>query len=74
MLKDEAYQREKLEREIAMLQGQLLQLSFEADEVRCSFQSLTIIENMHCRARPQVKLVRDYVVYLLSIFPSLETG
>ncbi|KMT12230.1 hypothetical protein BVRB_5g101760 isoform A [Beta vulgaris subsp. vulgaris] len=34
MLKNEANQREKLEREIAMLQGQLLQLSFEADETR----------------------------------------
>ena len=33
MLKDEVNQREKLEREIAMLQAQLLQLSFEADEV-----------------------------------------
>ncbi|XP_074317540.1 kinesin-like protein KIN-UA isoform X2 [Silene latifolia] len=32
MLDEEACQREKLEREIAMLQGQLLQLSFEADE------------------------------------------
>ncbi|KAL9231074.1 hypothetical protein vseg_006340 [Gypsophila vaccaria] len=34
MLDEEACQREKLEREIAMLQGQLLQLSFEADETR----------------------------------------
>jgi len=33
MLEDEAHHREKLEREIAMLQSQLLQLSFEADEV-----------------------------------------
>lgn len=33
MLEDEAHQKEKLEEEIAMLQTQLLQLSFEADEV-----------------------------------------
>lgn len=33
MLEDEAYQKEKLEGEISMLQTQLLQLSFEADEV-----------------------------------------
>lgn len=33
MLEDEASQKGKLEGEIAMLQSQLLQLSFEADEV-----------------------------------------
>lgn len=33
MLEGEAYQKEKLEGEISMLQTQLLQLSFEADEV-----------------------------------------
>lgn len=33
MLEDEARQKEKLEDEIAILQSQLFQLSFEADEV-----------------------------------------
>lgn len=33
MLEDEAYQKDKLEEEIAILRSQLLQLSFEADEV-----------------------------------------
>lgn len=37
MLGDEAHQKEKLEGEIAMLQSQLLQLSFEADEVHCIY-------------------------------------
>ena len=35
MLEDEANQREKLEGEIAILQSQLMQISFEADEVSC---------------------------------------
>lgn len=35
MLEDETRQKEKLEEEIAMLHSQLLQLSFEADEVCC---------------------------------------
>lgn len=35
MLEDEAHQKMKLEGEIALLQSQLLQISFEADEVRC---------------------------------------
>jgi kinesin family protein 5 len=35
MLEDEARQKEKFEGEIAILHGQLLQLSFEADEVFC---------------------------------------
>lgn len=34
MLNDEAYKKEKLEEEIAILQSQLLHLSFEADETR----------------------------------------
>lgn len=33
MLEDEAHQKKKLEEEIALLQSQLLQISFEADEV-----------------------------------------
>ena len=33
MLEDEACQKEKLEGEITVLQSQLLQISFEADEV-----------------------------------------
>ena len=33
MLEDEARQKEKLEGEIALLQRQLMQISFEADEV-----------------------------------------
>ena len=33
MLEDEAQRREKLEEEITILQSQLFQLSFEADEV-----------------------------------------
>ena len=32
-MEDEAHQKQKLEEEIAVLQSQLLQLSFEADEV-----------------------------------------
>lgn len=35
MLEDEEHQKNKLEEEIALLQSQLLQISFEADEVRC---------------------------------------
>ena len=35
MLEDETLQKRKLEEEIALLQSQLLQLSFEADEVCC---------------------------------------
>lgn len=35
MLEDEVHHREKLEEEISMLQNQLLQLSFDADEVQC---------------------------------------
>lgn len=34
MLEDEVHQREKREEEISMLQNQLLQISFDADEVR----------------------------------------
>lgn len=34
MLEDEAHQKKKLEEEIALLQSQLLQISFEADETR----------------------------------------
>lgn len=34
MLEDEKCQKAKLEEEIAVLQSQLLQLSFEADEVK----------------------------------------
>lgn len=34
MLEDEAHQKEKLEVEIAALHSQLLQMSFDADEVR----------------------------------------
>ena len=41
MLEDEANQKEKLEEEISILQSQLLQLSFEADEV-CRLQNLWI--------------------------------
>lgn len=33
MLEDEVHQREKREEEISMLQNQLLQISFDADEV-----------------------------------------
>jgi kinesin family protein 5 len=36
MLEDEARQKEKLEGDIATLQSQLLQISFEADEVYSS--------------------------------------
>lgn len=39
MLEDEKCQKAKLEEEIAVLQSQLLQLSFEADEVRAIFIS-----------------------------------
>lgn len=35
MLEDETHQKEKLEGEIATLHSQLLQLSFDADEVCC---------------------------------------
>lgn len=35
MLEDEEHQKEKLEGEIATLHSQLLQLSFEANEVCC---------------------------------------
>lgn len=41
MLENEAHQKEKLEEEISILQSQLLQLSFEADEV-CCLQNLWI--------------------------------
>lgn len=37
MLEDEASQKERLEGEIAILQSQLLQLSFDADEVFCAW-------------------------------------
>lgn len=35
MLEEETHQKEKLEEEIAVLQSQLMQISFEADEVSC---------------------------------------
>lgn len=43
MLEDEERQKEKLEGEIAMLQTQLLQLSFEADEVSCILKLFSIL-------------------------------
>lgn len=36
MLEDESNGKKKYEKEIAVLQSQLFQLSFEADEVNCS--------------------------------------
>ncbi|XP_021754009.1 kinesin-like protein KIN-UA [Chenopodium quinoa] len=56
MLKDEANQREKLEREIAMLQGQLLQLSFEADETRRRLDNGT--SKVHVEVDTQVTKVQ----------------
>lgn len=42
MLENESQQKKKLEGEIAVLQDQLLQLSFEADEV-CRVEAMTIV-------------------------------
>lgn len=57
MLEDEACQREKLEREIAMLQSQLLQLSFEADETRRRLDK-GISERIHVDVDPHVSQVQ----------------
>lgn len=45
MLEDEARQKEKLEAEIAILHGQLLQISFEADEVFCPHNSFFVLSS-----------------------------
>lgn len=47
MLEDEVHQKEKLEGEIAVLQSQLMQISFEADEVSSYLTFVELWVNEH---------------------------
>lgn len=47
MLEDEAQQKDKLEGEIAVLQSQLMQISFEADEVNLYLKLMKIYKSMN---------------------------
>lgn len=47
MLEDEAYEKKKLQDEITSLQGQLLQLTFEADQVSNLSFSRRVVAALH---------------------------
>lgn len=71
MLEDEAQQKEKLEEEITILQSQLLQLSFEADEV-CRIWVMSILAMVSncifdCCCATQVKLCHS-LIYITGCF------